>query len=357
MIHEETLINQIAHRLERFKWEGHRSSHGKTAKCRCIVCGDSQRNKSKARFYFIPAENGYRVYCHNCGYSESLRFFIKEYFPEFYGDYAFDRLKKRLVGDEVKETVKLEPIQKKEKVLDFPEWFKLLTPLDGLPKDHKTVQYALKRNLGNHLDKLFFIDDFSKLQSICPERNMDFAKNDSNRMILVCRSFEGVPFGVIGRSILPDEPLRYLNLKSSEWEGPLCYGLDRVDSSKETVVLEGAIDSLHLPNAIAVNSSALANVSYYFYSPNSMDNFIFFFDQQPRNREICGLIENAIDRNLSVVLLPEHVREKLKAKDVDEMVRSITPEEIMELFRKHCVHGATAVLVFKIWKRFQSSKR
>ena len=45
---------------------------------RCPICGDSQKNKSKARGYIYAIKNNANYKCHNCGASLSLNNFIKQ---------------------------------------------------------------------------------------------------------------------------------------------------------------------------------------------------------------------------------------------------------------------------------------
>jgi len=48
---DKKYINIISDRLDKFKW-----AKGNLANCRCPICGDSQKNKSKARFIFMKAK-------------------------------------------------------------------------------------------------------------------------------------------------------------------------------------------------------------------------------------------------------------------------------------------------------------
>ena len=65
-------INLIAVRLEKFKKVKHNLFN-----CRCPICGDSKKNKSKARGYFYQVKNNTNYKCHNCGVNVSLSNFLK----------------------------------------------------------------------------------------------------------------------------------------------------------------------------------------------------------------------------------------------------------------------------------------
>ena len=61
--------------------------------CRCPICGDSQKSKSKARGYFYPKKGGMFYKCHNCGIGTSLGNIIKEVDSELYHEYRMERWK------------------------------------------------------------------------------------------------------------------------------------------------------------------------------------------------------------------------------------------------------------------------
>lgn len=345
LIDERDLINEISHLLENFKWE--RTASG-TGNCRCFVCGDSKKNRNKARMFFFQTNDGrYNVYCHNCGYSASLKNFVKTYFKEYFNQYLYADFKNRYQGEP--ETVSLKsPVQ--TSIEDMPEWTGLLVPLNSLPVDHAAVQYAKKRHLDQVLDRVFYTDDYAKLaEAINPKYQHTMIDPEVKRIVLICRDKTGYPFGVIGRAIDSSEPLRYQNLVSADWGSSLCYGMDTVNTGQEVVVVEGAVDSLHLPNALAVSTSSLENIMKHF--PHEAAEFIYFFDQQPRNSEICKLIETAIDNQKKVVLFPEHLRERYPGKDIDDYRKLLSPKSIMAMIRKFSYSGPTAKLVFSFWKR------
>ena len=45
---------------------------------RCPICGDSQKQKNKARGYIYGIKQNVNFRCHNCGASMSLNNFLKE---------------------------------------------------------------------------------------------------------------------------------------------------------------------------------------------------------------------------------------------------------------------------------------
>ena len=70
-------LKGLSHRLEMFKDRGNHLYN-----CRCSICGDSQRNKRKARGYFYRKKNDMFYKCHNCSVSQSFGTFLKNFDSE-----------------------------------------------------------------------------------------------------------------------------------------------------------------------------------------------------------------------------------------------------------------------------------
>ena len=83
-------INLLSSRLSKFK-----RIKADLYNCRCPICGDSQKNKSKARGYFYSVKNNTNFKCHNCGVNISLNNFLKKIDPVVYKQYTFEKFKKQ----------------------------------------------------------------------------------------------------------------------------------------------------------------------------------------------------------------------------------------------------------------------
>ena len=55
---------------------------------RCPVCGDSQKNKFKARGYLMAKQDKLVFYCHNCGASKSMYDFVRDIDPQLHKQYG-----------------------------------------------------------------------------------------------------------------------------------------------------------------------------------------------------------------------------------------------------------------------------
>ena len=65
---------------------------------RCPICGDSQKNKSKARGYLYAVKANTNFKCHNCGASLSFNNFLKEIDPVLHKQYSLEKFKEGHTG-------------------------------------------------------------------------------------------------------------------------------------------------------------------------------------------------------------------------------------------------------------------
>ena len=88
-----------------------------TYNCRCIICGDSQKKKTKARGYFFTNKTDLTYKCHNCGASMGFSSFLKMLDVSVYGQYALEKMEENqsLTRANVEPKVKFEaPVFKPE---------------------------------------------------------------------------------------------------------------------------------------------------------------------------------------------------------------------------------------------------
>ena len=79
-------INLLSTRLDKFK-----QKTDYLFNFRCPHCGDSTKNKSKARGYMYRVKNDMFFKCHNCGMGQSLGNFIKFLDSKLYSEYLLER--------------------------------------------------------------------------------------------------------------------------------------------------------------------------------------------------------------------------------------------------------------------------
>ena len=74
-------------------------------------------------------------------------------------------------------------------------------------------------------------------------------------------------------------------------------------------------------------------------------NYIWVFDNEPRNREIVERINKTISRGDQVIIWPKQVVEK----DINDMV--LAGHDIMSILQSNTYSGLKAKVKFNTWKK------
>lgn len=302
----------------------------------CPVCGDSPKNPTKARGFLYQKNMALFYKCHKCGYGTTLGSIIKQINPALHKQYIFDKFRSTPEQEE-RMSVVLEEPKLTDVVLDS------LRTLNQLPANHPALDYVAKRKIPkDHYDNLYFAPKFYKfVLSIFPDRKLNI-EHDHPRLVIPYFNAHGKCFAFQGRAFGNEEP-KYMMFHISE-DGERIYGLDRIDFSKRVYAVEGPVDSLFLPNTIAVSGSTFGGITL----ERLKSNLTVVFDNERRSPTLTKLIEKAIGKGFSVCLWPDTVEEK----DINEMILSgRTPQEILDIIDHNTYSGTTALLRFTTWKR------
>ena len=151
---------------------------------------------------------------------------------------------------------------------------------------------------------------------------------DGNLTGLTCRALRG-------------ETLRYITVKVQE-NTPLIFGLKTIKKNKLVYVVEGPIDSLFVENSIAVTGTSFGKLTDIGIEQNKL---VVVIDNQPRNKEVCKIIEKNIDLGYNVIIWPQTIVEK----DINEMVMSDL--NIAKILKDNTFTGLMAKAKFYAWKR------
>lgn len=333
--------SMLAPRLRNFKKKGDYAWNFS-----CPVCGDSSKNKTKARGYIYKMKADLFVKCHNCGYGTNIGNFIKFLDANLYSEYVMERYKSgatRYNDHKDIQEVDQRFAETKPTLLLEDDALKGTTRLDRLKETHPAVQYAIKRQIPRdkwHL--LYFCTKFKAwTNTMLPKfRSLE---DDHPRLIFPFFNPAGKMYAYSGRAFGPEEP-RYYTMKLDENEEKV-YGLDRIDYSKHIYVVEGQVDSLFLPNCIAV-----AGASFDVPTIQKIKtNCTIVMDNEPRNKDIAKQLAKYIEAGYNVCMFPDTVEEK----DINEMImagRSIG--EILETINTNTFHGMEAKLRYTTWRKF-----
>jgi hypothetical protein len=109
---------------------------------------------------------------------------------------------------------------------------------------------------------------------------------------------------------------------------------------------------MFLPNAIAI-SGASYNTPFLQELMDQGHRFVIVPDNEPRNREVCANIKNAIKLNYNISLLPGTI----KQKDINDMIKAgYPPNVIVDTIEENVTHGLTAMMKYSAWTKV-STKR
>jgi hypothetical protein len=74
-------------------------------------------------------------------------------------------------------------------------------------------------------------------------------------------------------------------------------------------------------------------------------DYIWVFDNEPRNREIVNRISKVVNRGDQVVIWPQNVNEK----DVNDMI--LYGHDVMSMLKSNTYSGLKAKIKFNNWKK------
>ena len=306
---------------------------------RCPYCGDSQKNKSKARGYIFPKGNSYIYKCHNCSVSTSAVKLIKYVDEKLYNQLITEKYREDKQHKDIKES----PAEKlsttlKQMFRDSNSKLRSLKKVSQLEDNHPARQFVLKRNIPfNKHYKIYYTPNFYKWVNTVVENKFSSILKDHPRLIIPFYNNEGDMFAFQGRALNGENP-KYITIKVDNDKEKI-YGLDDVDWSKRVYVVEGPIDSLFLDNCIATAQSDLRVGG---------DDVVLIPDNEPRNNEVVKQVKAYIDDNFKVVIWPSDIKEK----DINEMILSgKTERDIKDIIARNTFNGLLARTKLSEWKK------
>jgi len=305
---------------------------------RCPLCGDSQKNKSKARGFVYRKKDDYFYMCHNCGVSTTFYNFLKQVDPNLVKEYQLERYKN---GTDNGNYPKPEFEEAKTEKPVFRQKLSLES-IDSLPEEHFAKTYVRSRKIPEQFySQLYFAPDFRQfIQELGIVQ--DGLKQNDQRLVIPFYDKQKNLVAVQARA-LGESSLRYITIKTHE-DNKKVFGLDRIDEDKLVYVFEGPIDSMFVENAVATADSNLESITDVL----DKSKVVLVFDNEPRNKEIVKKMEHAIDNHFNVVIWPEFIEEK----DINEMILSgFSPDEIQDFIDKHTAVNLRAKMEFVNWKK------
>lgn len=302
---------------------------------RCPLCGDSKKNKYKARGYIYRTKSDLFYSCHNCGMSLPFVKFLKSVDLPMYNQYRLEKFQNKATSNApASKMVSTKP------VFNVSKRWNVLS-IESLPDTHSAKKFLLKRKIPtSELKNLFYTDDFASFVKDSLGVDKELKKNDP-RIIIPFNDGNGHLLGVQGRALV-DSNVKYITIKIND-DVPKIYGLNRVFLDKPLYVVEGPFDSMFLPNCLAMMESDLYSV---FSIIGHDKDCVLVFDNEPRNPQIVNQMEKAIKANKKICIWPNNIDQK----DVNDMfLAGLEPRSIID---SNTFSGPMAVLRFNSWKKF-----
>jgi len=313
-------INLISSRLGKFK----KVKNG-LYNCRCCFCGDSLKNKNKARGYLYQVKNNTNFKCHNCGINISFNNFLKQIDTVIHKQYIFEKFKD---GKSGRNFTADEPVFK----FETPK-FKPKLDLPRASENDVASDYLNKRKINPN--KFYYADKFKSWTNSLKEV-FDDVRNDEARIIIPL-FYKDTLIGFQGRALGPSK-VKYITVMLDE-NAPKIYGLDEIRRQSPVFITEGPFDSTFIRNSIAMCGADVHVSSWGISDP------VFVYDNEPRNTEIVNRISRVIEQGSKVVIWPSNIHEK----DINDMV--LSGHNVQDLVESNTYSGLEAKLKFTNWKK------
>ena len=337
---DKKFVNFVGASLEKFAWK-----KDTLASCRCPICGDSSKNKNKTRGFFFVNKNKYFYKCHNCGVSCNLYGFLEKVSPSLCKEYSLEVWKD---GDGMKTKKKIEPAVtvkkvKKKYTIELPS-------VSELPPNHPCRTFVELRKIPRSAWKyLYYAEDFGTWARTINSESAE-ALEQSSRLVIPIVNEKGELVGAQGRalSITGDrnarKTARYITIKTEGQEHKGWFGLDRADTGTIYVV-EGPLDSLFIPNCVAmIGLSDALNVPSHLKSRS----LVYLIDNEPRNEAVVLTIGKLLDQDKKVCIWPDHI----KHKDLNDMIMGgMSEKELLKTIKENTVSGLSGKIKFNNWKK------
>lgn len=364
--HDIEYITRLNFRLRNFK------RRGDVFNFSCPLCGDSKKNLKKARGYIFKSKttNTFLFKCYNCNESTSFSNFLKKMDPQYYLEYSTytnplfsgSHTQQPIITSNSENTI----FAVSNTLITKDKLGKYFRKIENLPKNHFAIQYLMGRKIPKEkIDaEFYYTDDFrqSTIDILSDtqqptESYLGLRPNDA-RIIIPFIDEDHRVLGYQGRTLNSENKIRYITIKVVP-DSPKIYGLHTLDLTLDKIyVLEGPIDSMFIPNSVAVMDANLTKAEKMLFEKGiPKEKLILVFDNEPRSENIVRSMNLAIQNGFSIVILPEDKTES--CKDINDLVKTknLNTTEVLHLLEKNTYPNDTTArrfitqLEFNKWKK------
>ena len=259
--------------------------------------------------------------------------FLKKVDAALQSQYSLEKFKDGKTG---KGSTTNEPEVLKEVAKESKPRFKRRVRID-LPRTHEEEAATAAKYLDSRKiqGEFYYAKTFRRfINGIKP--TFDNLRYDEERIIIPLYYNDNL-VGVQGRA-LDSSPVKYITVMFDD-DAPKIYGYDEINVSQPIYITEGPFDSTFLKNCVAMCGSDFSIGTF------GWSDYIWVYDNEPRNREIVNRISKSIGDGDKVVIWPSHVEEK----DINDMY--LAGHDVQNLVESNTYRGLQAKLKFNTWKR------
>lgn len=317
----------------------------------CPFCGDSKKTLTKARGFAFEKHGGLFVKCHNCGVSTNLGNLVKQVDASLHKEYVLERYTSGVTNNGKTANAILQITSPRFDRMETKKYFDHAEWVSNLPEGHFCLNYVRGRMIPKkHHSRLLFTAHYKQfIDALVPDHGKQLM--DDARLVIPFYDDNNELVAVSGRALEGgDKSLRYVTVRTNDSQAKLIYGSERIDKTKTVLIVEGPIDSLFLDNCIASGDANLAATAKTLISIGvPKENIILVPDREPRNKEIVRIVNNFVEEDFRVCLLPNTI----EGKDVNEYIMEdgFSASEIQETILNHTFNGMKLRMEYYLWKK------
>jgi len=319
---ERSYIKRLAPQLKLFE-----QTDSNVYTCRCPLCGDSRKSKTKKRGNIYIHDNTWMFHCYNCNESMQFKTFMKRIDYPLYQEFMRNHVLKSTSYENItyKPRQPAKPSGTSEPEIGSPEIivpkledkstiFSTLEPLYTLDEHHEATKYCVGRVLPKRAyHSFYYTDNFNEWSnSVFKGKELKTSKKYAG-IVIPLISDSGIEFGYQCRFLSGD--MRYMTVIMDK-RFTKVFGMHMVDKSKPIFVTEGAFDSIYFPNGIAALDGSLHSTCERLQLDK--ERCILVYDNQPLNTHVTKSITRAIEAGWTIGFFPDWARPM--GKDVNEIM-------------------------------------
>jgi hypothetical protein len=304
---------------------------------RCPFCGDSQKSKTKKRGWLIPTPDHQGLFfnCFNCHESVGGMFFF------------IQRLNKSLLREYNKENFEekngfkqIQTVEQVTKIIPKNDTVKNIQTIDSLPAGHIARTYVERRRIDSkYWHDTYYTDNYKKwiVENYLPEKYQNTEYIDE-RIVFPLYTQQGELIGLQGRSLDPNNEVRYLTVKIKDTNHVLCYNFNRINIVDNIYFVEGIFDCLVINNSVAMLKSNF-NLDFIKQRFNS-SKVIFIFDNEPRNiQTVKNYDQISSIEDFGLFIWPKKFTSSIK--DLNELAvkNNWNQDQVTEFVNRYVVFG------------------